>query len=428
MGGGSGGCRPRQDAVAPPGLCRSSPAFACTSESFAISYRRIFRTFHCEKSFTDRCSLPEHGLKTFLLAAVGCFALLASSGGCDREVETDVPSEALVDAEFVEGETTDVMPVHRTREDGGGPFRWIATTGHVYDALRTITDGSDIELTLFCGPGVDPHGFSPSMSDVRSMESADAIFYNGFHLEAKLIDLLEDRYADKSWSMASSFPDDAKLNWVENGVTDPDAPFDPHIWNHLRGWATCVEGLVDRVCQLDPAGETRYRDNGDEYIHQMRQTDRYASDQFASLPENSRVLVSAHDAFNYFAKVYDFETVSVLGIGNDAEADIRTMRDVAATVVDRRVPVIFLESITNPRLTEALQEACEARDWSVQIADQPLYSDDLGVEPPVNTFLGAFKHNVDLIVASLQSDAPESSTVVEEPAARPTEQPVGSAQ
>ena len=113
------------------------------------------------------------------------------------------------------------------------------------------------------------------------------------------------------------------------------------------------------------------------------------------------MIVSAHDAFNYFAKVYGFESMAVLGIGNDAEADVKTMREVAERVSERKVPVIFLENITNPRVTTALKEACEARKWSVKIAEQPLYSDDLGSEPPTNTFLGAFESNVNLIAESL---------------------------
>lgn len=314
---------------------------------------------------------------------------LATLGGCDQSstsgTSTDPGTSSDPDASA-----------------GSARPTWIATTGHINDALKRITEGCDIELILFCGPGVDPHGFSPAMSDVRAMETADAIFYNGFHLEAKLIDLLDGRYADKSWAMASGFPPEARLDWVENGTVDPDAPFDPHIWNHLSGWSKCVAGLIDEVCRIDPDNEDRFRENGQRYIDEITAMDKTAAARFAQLPKPSRVLVSAHDAFNYFAKVYDFETIAIVGIGNDAEADIRTMREVATGVVDKKVPVIFVESITNPRLTDALREACLARDWPVKIADKPLYSDDLGSGPPIDTFLGAFEHNVDLITQSLQ--------------------------
>ncbi|MEM6469044.1 MAG: zinc ABC transporter substrate-binding protein [Planctomycetota bacterium] len=287
-------------------------------------------------------------------------------------------------------------------ESGAASSTWVITTGHIGDALARITDGTDIELKVFCGPGVDPHSFSASTADVQAMVDAEAIFYNGFHLEAKLHDLLHGDFVDKAFAMSAAFPTDARLDWVEDGEIDPEAPFDPHIWNHLPGWSKCIEGLVERACEIAPDHADDFRANGQKYIDEIMAAHQSATERFAAIPEQQRVIVSAHDAFNYFAQVYGFESKAVLGIGNDAEADVKTMREVAEFVSERKVPVIFLESITNPKVTEALQEACEARDWSVKIAEEPLYSDDLGSEPPQDTYLGAFESNVDLIVRSLQ--------------------------
>lgn len=280
--------------------------------------------------------------------------------------------------------------------------QWVATTGHIADALRAISSGTDSEVTALCGPGMDPHSYAASTSDISRMIKADAIFYNGFHLEAKLHELLHDEFGDKSWSMASAFPEEAKLDWEEDGEIDSEAPFDPHIWNHLPAWAECVEELINQVCKIDPENAATYKSNGAAYVADIRAMHEKAVEQFSAIPKESRILVSAHDAFNYFAKVYDFETVAVLGIGNDAEADVKTIREVATKVCEKKVPVIFLESITNPKVTQALQEACEARQWKVEIAEQPLYSDDLGSEPPCNTFLGAFASNVQLLHRSLK--------------------------
>lgn len=278
---------------------------------------------------------------------------------------------------------------------------WIATTGQIADALNRISDGTNPKIKLFCGPGMDPHSFAASTGDVQAMADADAIFYNGFHLEAKLHDLLHHQFADKSFAMSDVFPKEARLDWIEDGEVDPNAPFDPHIWNHLPGWQKCVEGLIDQVCAVDPTNEATYRKNGQAYLEELSRTHSAALERFKQIPKGQRVLVSAHDAFNYFAEVYDFESIAVLGIGNDAEADVRRMREVAETVSAKKVPVIFIESITNPKVTQALKEACEARDWNVEIAQQPLYSDDLGSKAPHDTFLGAFNSNVDLIVESL---------------------------
>lgn len=281
------------------------------------------------------------------------------------------------------------------------PFKVVATTGQINSALVKITQGTDCSIKLFCGPGVDPHSFSASSKDVQSMLDADLIIYNGFHLEAKLSEHLDGAFAEKSWSMASAFPETDRLDWIEDGEVDPNAPFDPHIWNHLPAWAECVTALADQLGKADPHNAETYQANGKEYVEEILESHQWAKEKLATLSQSNRTIVSAHDAFNYFAKVYDMETLAVLGIGNDPEADIKTMRNVAKTICEKRIPAIFLESITNPKVTIALQEACTARDWKVELVDQPLYSDDIGPEAPQNTFLGAFKSNVDVIFESL---------------------------
>lgn len=279
---------------------------------------------------------------------------------------------------------------------------WVATTGHIADALRKISAGTNVNIKTLCGPGVDPHSYNASTKDIQAITDADAVFFNGFHLEARLHHLLENEFGDKSWAMATAFPADARLDWVEDGQIDPEAPFDPHIWNHLPGWSECVEGLLTRVCEVNPDNAEMYKKNGQGYVDEILTVHQKAVEEFEPIARDQRVLVSAHDAFNYFANVYNFDSIAVLGIGNDAEADVKTIRDVAKTVCDRKVPVIFLENITNPKVTAALQEACAAQDWQVRIADQPLYSDALGVAAPTDTFLGAFMTNVELISKSLK--------------------------
>ncbi|MEM7168168.1 MAG: zinc ABC transporter substrate-binding protein [Planctomycetota bacterium] len=280
----------------------------------------------------------------------------------------------------------------------------VATTGHIHDALVRITKGAEADLKLLCGPGVDPHSYSASTRDVQAIDRASAIFYNGFHLEAKLHDLLHgDKYGGKAWAMASAFPNESRLDWIEDGAIDPAAPYDPHIWNHLPGWAACVEALAGRLAEIDPDHAELYKTNGRAYAEEIRNAHTWASTELAKIPVDRRLLVSAHDAFNYFAGAYGLETVAVLGVGNDPEADIKTMQSVSAVISARKVPVIFMESMTNPKVTEALQEACTARGWPVSISTDPLYSDDLGDSAPQDTYLGAFRSNVEVIREQLGS-------------------------
>ena len=276
----------------------------------------------------------------------------------------------------------------------------VVTTGQIHDATRAMVDGLPVELKLLCGPGVDPHSYGASTRDVLAMDRAELIVFNGFHLEAQLSELLErEAIAAKSWSMAGAFPVERRLGWSEEGVGDES--FDPNIWNDLQGWSSCVEALSQELAELFPESAEQITANGERYRAELLAANQWAAQRLGALPESRRVLVSGHDAFNYFARNYGLETVAILGVGNDPEADLRTMRTVAEEVVERQVPVVFLESITNPRLTQALLEACAARGWTARIADEPLYSDDLGVEPPVDTFLGAFRANVEVISTAL---------------------------
>lgn len=285
---------------------------------------------------------------------------------------------------------------------GDAPLQLVATTGQINDALLNITKGTDANIHLFCGPGIDPHSFSASADDVQKMLDANLIVYNGFHLEAKLSEPLHDTFKNKSWSMASSFPKDARIDWLEDGEPDPDAPYDPHIWNHLPGWSVCVASLADQLADACPEHAETYRKNAAAYCQQIEELHQRTKTRLAQLPKQRRVLVSAHDAFNYFAKNYNMEPLAVLGIGNNPEADIRTMQKVANTICDKKIPAIFLESITNPKITDALKESCDSKGWEVKLIQQPLYSDDLGESAPQDTFLGAFQSNVDVIFEALK--------------------------
>ena len=282
------------------------------------------------------------------------------------------------------------------------PMNLIATTGQINSALSAITAGTGTTIKLFCGPGVDPHSFSASTNDIQAMKDADAIFYNGFHLEARLHEHLHDLFSDKAWAMSSAFPEDARLDWIEDGQQDPNAPYDPHIWNHLPGWEVCVEVLTEKLIELQPKNAETFRTNSEKYIQTIQETHQWATKSLQSIPGERRFIVSAHDAFNYFAKVYNMQTMAVLGIGNEAEADIQTMQEVADMIVEKKIPVIFLEAITNPKVSVALKEACEAKDWKVEIVQEQLFSDDLGEQAPQNNFLGAFRSNVEIIVENLK--------------------------
>lgn len=277
----------------------------------------------------------------------------------------------------------------------------VATTGHIHNALAEITAGAEgVELhPPIYAPGMDPHTDAPTGKDIELLEASKAIFYNGFHLEAPLEQLLTSEYEAKSFAMSTAFPDGARL---ETGDDDERMRYDPHIWNHLKGWATCVEALAEEMAKLDPDQAELYRSQGGEYADELREADAWAADQLGQIPEESRFLVSTHDAFNYFAVPHGLETLSPLGISTDSQPSVGEMSEVVSLVCDNQVPVIFVENGTSPEVIEAIQEACEEKGWDVKVADQELFADTLGDEAPYDTFIGAFKSNVSAIRDALK--------------------------
>lgn len=281
-----------------------------------------------------------------------------------------------------------------------GKLAMVATTGHIHDALQQITAGAEdrVSLTLIYAPGTDPHTDAPSGKDIEALEDAKAIFYNGLHLEAPLSQLLTVEYADKSFEMASAFPESTRL---ESGDEDEKKRFDPHIWNHLVGWAGCVEALAERVAELDPEEADRYRKQGKAYADELRKADAWAAEQLAAIPAERRFLVSTHDAFNYFAHPHELKTLSPLGISTDKQPSVAEMSEVVDLVIDNKVPVIFVESGTSSDVIRAIQEACSDKGWDVKVAAKELFADTLG-EPPYDTFLKAFRSNVEVISGALK--------------------------
>ena len=176
-----------------------------------------------------------------------------------------------------------VLPACGDKGGSSDGFQIVATTGHINDALQAITAGTEVDIKLLCGPGVDPHSYSASTGDVKAMDAADLIVWNGFHLEAQLEDLMKDNFKAKAWAMASAFPTEHRLDWVEDGEVDPKAPFDPHIWNHLEGWATCVEALAARLGEVDAANAETFKTNGKAYADKVREAHAWAKTLLAEI-------------------------------------------------------------------------------------------------------------------------------------------------
>jgi manganese/zinc/iron transport system substrate-binding protein len=288
----------------------------------------------------------------------------------------------------------------RTKFEGESPIRVVCTTGQVADAVRAI-GGPQVDVTAMMGPGVDPHLYKSVPSDIERLESADIVFYNGLHLEGRLADVLH-RLAERRPVFAFTAQLEADHSPQLKKPTSDSEYYDPHVWHDVKLWSECVKYVVEVLAKFDPAHAAEYRERGEKYFAELAETDAYARAQIESIPPAQRVLVTAHDAFEYFSSAYGLEPVGLKGVSTEDEVDIGRVDEVIGIVVERKVPAVFVESSVAPRMVEALIEPCKKQGHEVRIGGE-LFSDALGEEGSgAETYVGMIRANVDTIVAGLK--------------------------
>lgn len=278
--------------------------------------------------------------------------------------------------------------------------RVVTTTGMVGDLVRNI-GGEHVSVISLMGPGVDPHLYKASAGDVIRLQEADIIFYNGLHLEAAMGEVLERMQGRvKAVAVTAGIPRETLLPSDEY-----ENLYDPHIWFDVTLWKQAAEHVRDALIDLDPASAPIYRANTDAYLRQLDALHTYVLEQSSTIPEEQRVLITAHDAFRYFGRAYGFEVRGLQGISTATEAGAADVLALAEFIVARRIPAIFVETSVPQRTIEAVQAAVRSRGFEVTIGGE-LFSDSLGApDAPEGTYIGMVRHNIDTIVSALRGAA-----------------------
>ncbi|CAN5611699.1 zinc ABC transporter substrate-binding protein [soil metagenome] len=272
----------------------------------------------------------------------------------------------------------------------------VTTIGQIGDVVRNIA-GDRVDLVELMGPGIDPHLYRASEGDVVSLADADIVFYNGLHLEAKMADVFEKmRGSVTTVAVTDDIDRDELLNPPEF-----EGAYDPHVWFDVSKWMSVTEVIRDSFVEIDPEHAELYEDNASAYLAELEELDRYVAEQAQLAPEEQRVLITAHDAFNYFGEAYDFEVRGLQGISTASETGTADLSGLADFIVEREIPAIFVETSVPQRFVEALREAVAAQGSEVSIGGS-LYSDAMGnAGTPEGTYIGMVRHNIDTIVAGL---------------------------
>ncbi len=281
------------------------------------------------------------------------------------------------------------------------PWTIVTTTAQVGDLVRGVAGDRATVISLM-GAGVDPHLYRAARSDIVRMSRADMVFVNGLHLEGRMGEMLDDLAGQKPVvAVAEGLPETILLDGGYGG-----GRFDPHVWMDVNAWIAAAARVRDALIAFDPAGTEAYRVNGETYIAQLAALDSYARQVLGSVPEASRVLVTAHDAFNYFGRAYGFEVIGIQGISTESEAGLRRIEEIVDLLVSRRIGAVFVETSVSDRNVRALIDGARARGHEVRIGGS-LYSDAMG-EPGTyeGTYIGMIDHNVTVIARALGGTAP----------------------
>lgn len=281
------------------------------------------------------------------------------------------------------------------------PLRVVATVGMIADVAGEV-GGPCVDVTTLMGPGVDPHLYRASASDVRTLQQAELVLYGGLSLEGQMGEVLR-RFGQRTPTMAVSEEGIPEEAWIETGG---DYAVDPHVWMDVSLWARTAPRIAEVVGDLRPECAEAAAERARAFQAQALALHAWIEQAVASLPEGRRVLVTAHDAFAYYGRAYGLEVIGVQGISTDAEAGVADIREVAELVAARDVPALFVESTINPRTVRAVLDAARRRGHDVEVGGE-LYADALGEAGTVaGTYLGMLYENTHAIVTALGGEPP----------------------
>lgn len=290
-----------------------------------------------------------------------------------------------------------------TNTPGTTPKRVVVSTiGMITDIVKAV-GGDSISVTGLMGPGTDPHLYKATRSDIAILSSADIVFYNGLLLEGKLTDALTRmKEAGRQVFPVTELISNSELRELE----DFSGHYDPHVWMDPRIWAKTIPVIAEKLSQAQPSLRDRYTKAAEVYRKKVEDLDKYAERVLSTVPPQSRVLITAHDAFSYFGRRYGYEVRGIQGLSTESEAGVQDIERLVSDIVSRKIKAVFVESTVPTRSILALIEGATAQGHTVSVGGQ-LFSDAMG---PAGTYegsyLGMIDHNVTTITRALGGDAP----------------------
>ena len=285
----------------------------------------------------------------------------------------------------------------RNKKEQAQKLTIVTTTGMIADLVKNI-GGDSVEVQALMGPGVDPHLYKATQGDLGRLQKAAVIFYNGLHLEGKMGEVFEKLERIKKVVPIAARVDTAAL--LQNPVYQ-DA-HDPHIWFDVSLWLTTVKVVLQVLTEADPENAPLYMENAARYQKQLSALHEWVKQEISSIPAKNRIMITAHDAFNYFGRAYGVEVRGLQGVSTLSEFGLRDRVDLVNYIVEKQIKAVFLETSVSQKNINAIIEGCRQKGHEVVIGGS-LYSDAMGAAgTPEGTYIGMVKSNVNALVKSLK--------------------------
>lgn len=311
------------------------------------------------------------GQNLWRMAVLSLFILLAA---CSRQAES----------------TEDHAP------DGEEKIKILTTIAQIGEPLAVI-GGDRIEVESLMGPSVDPHLYNPTQSDISKVDEAEMIFYNGLNLEVNMVPVFDSIGESKPvLAIGETIPEEEILD-------DEERAIDPHIWFNIDLWKMALDAAVEEMKEYAPEDADYFEENKNEYFQQLDELKEEA-DKLQAIPQEKRILVTAHDAFGYFGDVHDMEVIGLQGLSTEDEIGVSDINETIEIIKEHELPAIFVESSISPEAIEAVLEGAKNEGLDVELGGE-LFSDAMGApDTEEGTYIGMYRHNVETIYEALMRE------------------------
>lgn len=273
----------------------------------------------------------------------------------------------------------------------------VVTTGQIADVVEEV-GGNHVSVEALMGPGVDPHLYKATQGDLEKLNNADMIFYNGLHLEGQMIEIFEKMSKEKT---VTAIADGVQENDLLKDKENPDL-HDPHIWFDIELWKDVTKKVTATLIKEYPEYEKNFKDNQNQYLEKLSDLQQYSKEKIQEIPEKQRVLVTAHDAFNYFGRSQGFEVRGLQGLSTESEYGVKDVQNLVDFLVKNKIKAIFVESSVSDKAMNAIIDGAKKKGHDVVIGGE-LYSDAMGAkDTKEGSYTGMYEHNINTIVEALK--------------------------